>query len=63
MEEEIQEQRDTFLRTHSKSENPYLEYGKSLGEKYHSLLRPDEILQLRYEQRIFKNQTVFFFYI
>lgn len=45
----IQKQRDQLLRNFSKSENPYIEYCKVLGEKYHSPLSAEEILKLRYE--------------
>lgn len=54
---EIQKQRDMFLRDFSKQENLYLEYSRLLGEKYHSNLKPEEILAMRYEigQDYFKN--------
>lgn len=54
---EIQKQRDKFLRDFSKQENLYLEYSRLLGEKYHSDLKPEEILAMRYEigQDYFKN--------
>lgn len=45
----IQKQRDTLLRKFSKSENPYLEYCKTLAQKYQSNLKAEEILKLRYE--------------
>lgn len=48
-ETSLQKQRDTLLRTFSKAENPYLEYCKTLGEKYHSELSAEQILKLRYE--------------
>ena len=37
----IQKQRDTLLRKFSKSENPYLEYCKTLAQKYQSNLKAD----------------------
>ncbi len=54
---EIQKQRDKFLRDFSKEENSYLAYSRLLGEKYHSNLKPEEILAMRYEigQDYFKN--------
>lgn len=54
---EIQKQRDKFLRDFSKEENSYLAYSRLLGEKYHSDLKPEEILAMRYEigQDYFKN--------
>ena len=48
-EEVIQSQRDDKLREYSKAENPYHEYCRYLGEKYHSPLSPEEIHALRYE--------------
>lgn len=48
-EEEIQGQRDDKLREYSKEENPYLEYCRWLGERYESLLAPEEIHTLRYD--------------
>ncbi len=48
-ETEIQKQRDVLLRNYSKAENPYIEYCKTLGEKYHANLATEEILKLRYE--------------
>lgn len=50
--EEIQSQRDQLLRLYSKAENPYLEYCRVLGTKYSAdgaAIKPQEILQLRYE--------------
>ncbi len=54
---EIQKQRDEFLRNFSQEENSYLAYCRVLGEKYQSLLKPEEILGMRYEigQNFFKN--------
>lgn len=45
----IQEQRDNILCTHSKAENPYLEYCKVLAKKYYSKLTGEDIIELRYE--------------
>lgn len=58
-ESSLQKQRDTLLRTFSKAENPYLEYCKTLGEKYHSELSAEQILNLRYEvaQDYLKNKV------
>lgn len=55
----IQKQRDNLLRHFSKAENPYVEYCKSLAEKYRSNLRKEEILKLRYEiaQDYLKNEV------
>lgn len=48
-EDEVQWQRDAKLREYSKEENPYLEYCRWLGEKYESLLAPEDIHTLRYD--------------
>ncbi len=54
----IQKQRDTLLRNFSKAENPYLEYCKTLAERYQADLKAEEILELRYEiaQNYLKNE-------
>lgn len=46
--DEAQKERDYMLRMFSKAENPYVEYCNYLKEKYHSLLRVQEIHSLRY---------------
>ena len=48
-EDEVQRKRDEKLREYSKTESPYLEYCKYLGETYHSVLSPEEIHTLRYD--------------
>ena len=48
-EEEVQKQRDAKLREYSKEEKPYSEYCRYLGERYESLLTPEEIHALRYD--------------
>ena len=45
----IQENRDKFLRKHSKAGNPYLEYYKELKNQYNSTLEAEEIGKMRYE--------------
>lgn len=47
--EDVQIQRDEALRRFSREENPYLAYCAFLGERYGSLLTPEEIHTLRYE--------------
>lgn len=58
-ETSLQKQRDILLRTFSKAENPYLEYCKTLGKKYHSELSAEQILKLRYDvaQDYLKNKV------
>ena len=47
--EDVQAQRDEALRRFSKDPNPYIQYCAFLGERYGSLLAPEEIHTLRYE--------------
>lgn len=48
-EDTLEMQRDEKLKEYSSSENPYLEYGEFLREKYKSDLAKEEILNLRYK--------------
>ena len=54
---DVQAQRDEALRRFSKSASPYVDYCAFLGEKYNSLLTPEEIHTLRSEiaQEFLKN--------
>ena len=47
--EDVQAQRDEALRRFSKAPTPYIQYCAFLGERYGSLLAPEEIHTLRYE--------------